>query len=64
MTQFTDSPMEWMMKQKPRQRCEVNPLVQTGPSQCCGCNYFKGSQCIGVCYRNLITSSKERRAET
>jgi hypothetical protein len=64
MTQFTDSAMEWMMTQKPKQRREESTPVLSKDNPCYGCGYRKGTGCIGVCYRELIHSSKERRAGT
>jgi hypothetical protein len=64
MMQFTDSPMEWMMTQKPKQRREETPPTLSSDHPCYRCGYRKDSCCVGVCYREMFTSSKERRAAT
>ena len=51
---FTDSPYEKMMKEKPRppRRDTARKLPKNSP--CRDCGYWNGTACIGVCYRDLI----------
>jgi len=52
---FTNSPFEQMMKQKPRPQV---PVVKKPPqgSACYGCSYWRGIRCVS-CYRELLASS-------
>ena len=49
---FTNSPFERMMKEKPRPRA---PKVNQPPkdSACRGCSYWRGIGCA-TCYRELL----------
>lgn len=51
---FTNSPFERMMKEKPRPKA---PRVKQPPrgSACCGCSYWRGIGCM-PCYRELLKS--------
>ncbi|MEQ3192831.1 hypothetical protein AAA173_20775 [Enterocloster aldenensis] len=52
---FTDSPFEKMMKQKPRGgRPEKTPKAKPG-SPCYGCSFWRGMACVGTCYRDLTS---------
>lgn len=52
---FTDSPFEKMMKQKPRGGGpEKTPKAKPG-SPCYGCSFWRGAACIGTCYRDLTS---------
>lgn len=55
---FTNSPYEKMMKQKPR---PSRPKKQKPPhgSPCRGCTYWQGLACVGTCHRDLIISKRE-----
>lgn len=58
---FTDSPFEKMMKQKPRSgRPEKTPKTKPG-SPCYGCSFWRGAACIGTCYRDLTSGNMETR---
>lgn len=52
---FTNSPFEQMMRQKPRPQV---PVVKKPPkgSACYGCSYWRGIRCVS-CYRELLASS-------
>lgn len=53
---FTDSPFEKMMRQKPR-AMRPAPIPKPPPgSPCQGCAYWQGVPCVGVCYRDLTAS--------
>lgn len=49
---FTSSPFERMMKEKPRPQ---PPAVRKPPqgSACCGCSYWRGIGCVS-CYKELL----------
>ncbi len=55
---FTNSPYEKMMKQKPRPSHQKSQKPPKG-SPCRDCNYWNGISCVGVCYRDLIISRGE-----
>lgn len=54
---FTDNPLERMMKQKPRPMRPAAPKKPLPDSPCDGCPYWHGVACVGVCYRNLKSSA-------
>jgi len=54
---FTDSPYEKMMKQVPRPT--RGGVAQKLPRRCRGCGYWDGTDCIGVCSRDLLPLRKE-----
>lgn len=49
---FTNSPFERMMKEKPRPQA---PAVRKPPrgSACCGCSCWRGIGCVS-CYKELL----------
>ena len=49
---FTSSPFERMMKEKPR---PISPAPAKPPrgSACCGCSYWRGIPCVS-CYKELL----------
>lgn len=51
---FTNSPFERIMKEKPRPQA---PTVNQPPkgSACRGCSYWRGIGCV-TCYRELLKS--------
>ena len=49
---FTNSPFEKMMKQKPRPMTPSIPKAPRG-SRCSGCSYWRGIRCVS-CYRELL----------
>lgn len=55
---FTDSPFERMMRQVPR---AYRPEISKAPpdSPCCGCSYWQGVACVGICYKDLTQPRKE-----
>ncbi len=57
MTNFTNNPIEKLMKQRPRGGCEKihNPPAE---SPCRGCSFWQGVACIGVCYKKLLFPQK------
>ena len=57
---FTDSPFERMMKQRPRYSPQNKPLPKPPKNSLCrGCAYWRGMACVGTCYRDLIITRKE-----
>ena len=56
---FTNSPYEKMMKEKPRppRRGAVSKPPKGSPCQGCGC--WNGAPCVGVCYRDMTISRKK-----
>lgn len=52
---FTKSPYEAMMKQRPRPR-ESAPSKAPRGSRCHGCPYWRGIVCLS-CYRDLLKSA-------
>ncbi len=57
MYNFTDSPFEKMMKQRPRSGHEKAHCPSAG-SLCRGCSFWQGAACIGVCYQKLLFPQK------
>lgn len=56
---FTNSPYEKMMKERPRP-CRPAPARKPPKdSPCRDCSYWNGSVCVGVCYRDLIFPQRE-----
>ena len=49
---FTNSPYEKMMKQRPRPMAPSVPKAPRG-SRCSGCPYWRGIRCVS-CYRELL----------
>ena len=58
---FTDSPFEREMKQVPRPPRPGPIRKPPRGSSCRGCDFWDGSACVGICYRNLLV---ERKAGT
>lgn len=56
---FTGSPYEKMMKEKPRPGRPAPPCKPPKGSPCWDCSYWNGSVCVGVCYRDLIFSQRK-----
>jgi len=56
---FTDSPYEKMMKEKPRPPRRGAAAKPPKGSPCRDCSYWNGTACIGLCYRNLIILPRE-----
>lgn len=58
MYNFTDSPFEKMMKQRPRSYRE--PMAVPPPdSPCRGCTIWRGMACLGMCHRRVKPPEKE-----
>lgn len=58
MYNFTDSPFEKMMKQRPPGYRE--PVAVPPPdSPCCGCTIWRGMVCMGLCRRKTKPPEKE-----
>lgn len=56
---FTGSPYEKMMKEKPR-AYHPNPTRKPPKGSLCrDCSYWNGSMCVGICYRDLIFPQRE-----
>ena len=49
---FTGSPFERMMKEKPRPQAPAKNRPPRG-SACCGCCYWRGIGCVS-CYKELL----------
>ena len=49
---FTNSPYEKVMKQRPRPMAPSVPKAPRG-SRCSGCSYWRGIRCVS-CYRELL----------
>ena len=56
---FTDSPYERMMKQRPSPQAPALAKAPRG-SVCHGCPYWRGIKCPS-CYRELLKSQAGRR---
>lgn len=63
MRYFTDSPLERLMMQKPRERRERRPPAPPPRGHPCQDRHYYNGACIGPCYRNLIITPKERKVE-
>lgn len=62
MTKFTDSPFERLMQEKPMYReKKTSSLSEEHP--CYSCNYRKLDFCSGVCYRDLILTSSQKKVK-
>ena len=55
---FTNSPYEKMMKQRPRPLAPSVPKAPKG-SRCSGCPYWRGISCVS-CYRELLKTPAGR----
>lgn len=64
MAQFTDSPYEYMMSQKPSAGQERGKGPPEPPAYGCGsCPYGRARPCIGFCIKKLLSEvRKERRS--
>lgn len=64
MAQFTDSPYEYMMAQKPsaRQRREKEPAPSL-PGRCRGCPYGRDRPCVGFCMKALLSDTGKKRRD-
>ncbi len=60
MINFTDNPLERLMKQKPRQQQEKSSPALSKGHPCYDCCYLNGNYC-NVCYRDLIISGKTKK---
>ena len=60
---FTNSPYEKMMKEKPRPPRRGTVSKPPKGSPCRNCGYWNGTPCVGVCYRDVIIS-REKEAVT
>jgi hypothetical protein len=61
MYNFTDNPLETLMKQKPG--FDRRPERKAPPrSPCRGCPFWEGMVCLGKCRRNLKLPAKEDNA--
>lgn len=49
---FTDNPLERLMKEIPWLVPESRPKPRRG-SLCADCSYWNGTACVGFCYRLL-----------
>lgn len=58
MYNFTDSPFEKMMKQRPRSYREP-VAVPPQESPCRGCTIWRGMACMGLCQRKRKSPAKE-----
>lgn len=61
MTLFSDNPrIERMIKQKPngRQKPEKRPILSP-ESPCYHCGYGKGRRCVGICYKELLSTRRK-----
>ena len=56
---FTNSPFERMMKQKPRPQAPAPSKPPRG-SRCDGCAYWRGIGCVS-CYRELLKAPSSGR---
>ncbi len=61
MTDFTDSPYEVLMRQKPYVRRGRSAEKPPGPQwgKCNGCAYGRSHPCIGVCMKKLLKEVKK-----
>lgn len=59
---FTNSPFERMMQEVPR---ATRPVMQKAPvgSICRSCSYWRGTACIGICYRELTSRAASPNME-
>lgn len=55
---FTNSPYEKVMKQRPRPMAPSVPKAPRG-SRCSGCSYWRGIRCVS-CYRELLKTPAGR----
>ncbi len=53
MTNFTDNPLEKMMRQTPRAKPEFPVKVAPKGHHCYGCVQY-GQGCVAPCYRDLL----------
>ncbi len=60
---FTNSPYEKMMKEKPRPPRRGSVSKPPKGSPCRNCGYWNGAPCVGVCYREAKIS-REKEAVT
>lgn len=60
MTRFTDSPLEYMMAQKPHtgRQAETGPPRYPPGHKCHGCPYGRDRPCLGVCMKDLQKGEK------
>ncbi len=64
MTQFTDSPYEHLMKQKPYAGKErISEPSRPPGSGCSGCPYGSRQLCIGTCMKKVLSPVKKQREE-
>lgn len=61
MMNFTNNPMEKLMKQRPRGGYEKAHCPPPN-SPCRGCSFWQGAACIGVCYKKLLFPQKDGEA--
>ncbi len=55
MNNFTDSPFERMMKERPHPCVDVPRRPKPG-TLCCRCSFWRGTPCMNVCYRKLMAA--------
>ena len=63
MTNFTDNPLEKMMRQPPRAKPDFPVKTVAQGHRCFGCNRY-GEGCVAPCYRDLLQYLDKEREHT
>ena len=63
MTNFTDNPLEKLMRQTPRAARDRKPVSAPKGHPCYGCASY-GHGCVAPCYRDLLKYLDKERDQT